>query len=178
MTDSAELLNLLNVILKHLRLRSRMESIKLRDIVNLNIIPHPSSNSIQVSQAPSMHLFWQQLRSSLLAQSRRPIPIILAPLQIPQTVKPQPLLQRQVIELPPERKLPIHLLLRDAKVLHVEEANVVHGMLELTRQLLLPAWLVELREIEGYELGPVEILLGLGDLGVGGQGCGRHCVGL
>lgn len=37
------------------------------------------------------------------------------------------LLERQVIELAPDRELPVHLLLRDAKVLDVEKALLAHG---------------------------------------------------
>jgi hypothetical protein len=84
------------------------------------------------------------------------------------------LLQRQIIELSSQRELAIHLFLRDPKVYYVEEAYMVHGMLQLSCELLFSAWFVELCEVECHELGPAEILFRLGHLLIGTECRRRH----
>jgi hypothetical protein len=47
------------------------------------------------------------------------------------------LLQGQFVELPSESKLLVDFFLTDAKVLHIEEADMLRGVSELFGQLLL-----------------------------------------
>lgn len=68
----------------------------------------------------------------------------------------QLLLQREVVELAAEGELTIDFFLRNAKVLDVEETDVLGGVGELVDQLLFAAGLFELAEVEGDEFGPVD----------------------
>ena len=52
----------------------------------------------------------------------------------------------------------INFFLADAEVLHIEEADVLDGMLKLFDERLLASRLVKLAQIEGYERGPIDCL--------------------
>lgn len=69
------------------------------------------------------------------------------------------LLERELVEALAERELPVHTLLGDVEVLHVEEAILAHGLQECLRQLLLALRGSEQAEVEGDEVRPVEVLL-------------------
>lgn len=89
---------------------------------------------------------------------------ILAAPQILKIMVLQFLLQRQIIEFPPKRKLAIDLFLLNAEVDDVEEADMLGSILEFLHQLLFPSRLVEETEIDRYQLGPIEIIFRLRDL--------------
>jgi hypothetical protein len=81
--------------------------------------------------------------------------------QVLQVVILELLLQRQFVELPSESKLSVDFFLADAKVLHIEEADMLRGVSELFGQLLLAVWSIEEAQVESYQLGPVDLVIKL-----------------
>ena len=69
------------------------------------------------------------------------------------------LLERELVEALAERELPVHTLLGDVEVLHVEEAILAHGLQEGLRQLLLALRGAIEAEVERDKVRPVEIFL-------------------
>ncbi len=67
----------------------------------------------------------------------------------------------QVEEILGQRELLVYLCLREAEVLHIEEADVVHGVLELLGQSLLATRSRVVFQVERDELGPGKVGLGL-----------------
>ena len=80
----------------------------------------------------------------------------------------QLLAHRQREDVPTDGELRVDLGLCEAEVGDVEEADVVDGVAQLGGKFLFAVGLVEEREVEGYQGGPVEGLSGFGNLGVGG----------
>jgi hypothetical protein len=98
---------------------------------------------------------------NILPQSSRAVTVVLAIVQVFEVVVLELLLQRKIIELPPESKLTVDLFLADAEVLHIEEADMLCGVSELLGQLLLAIWSIEEAEVESYQLGPVDFMIEL-----------------
>ena len=69
------------------------------------------------------------------------------------------LLQRELVEALAERELPVHTLLGDVEVLHVEEAVLAHGLQEGLRKLLLALRGSEQTEVESDKVCPIEVFL-------------------
>ena len=55
-------------------------------------------------------------------------------------------------------KLAIYFFLRQPKPSDIEETNVMDGILQLCRQLLLATWSIELRQIQCDQISPVNCL--------------------
>jgi len=115
---------------------------ELWDVVNLHIILHISN----------------------LVPPTRPIPIIAAIGKVALIL--HLLLEREVEEVLGERELLLDLLVVQAEVLHVEEADVVDGVLELGGEAVLAAGAGVVLEVESHEFGPGEGLGGLGRMGI------------
>jgi hypothetical protein len=98
---------------------------------------------------------------NILPQSSRAVTVVLAIVQVLEVVVLELLLQRQVIELPSKGKLTVDFFLADAKVLHIEEADMLRSVSELFCQLLLAVWSIEEAEVESYQLGPVDLMIEL-----------------
>lgn len=129
---------------------------------------------------------------NILSQSSRAVAVVLAIVQVLEVVVLELLLQRQVIELPSEGKLTVDFFLTDAKVLHIEEADMLCSVGKLFCQLLLAVWSIEEAEVESHQLGPVDLMIelelkliscilyerticfGLWDLFVRRKDCARH----
>jgi len=86
----------------------------------------------------------------------RAVAVVLAARQVLGAVELQLLLEGQRVEFTAERKLLVDLVLRNVKVLDIEEADVVDGVLELLDELLLAVGLVKQAEVERDKLGPVD----------------------
>ena len=69
------------------------------------------------------------------------------------------LLERELVEALAERELPVHTLLGDVEVLHVEEAVLAHGLQEGLRKLLLALRGSEQAEVESDKVCPIEVFL-------------------
>lgn len=69
------------------------------------------------------------------------------------------LFKRQLVEALAEGELPVHTLLGDVEVLHVEEAVLAHGLQQSLRKLLLALRGSEQAEVDGDEVRPIEGLL-------------------
>lgn len=91
-----------------------------------------------------------------LSQTGWPVSIVLAVLQVRNVMVLELLLQRQGVELAAKRKLSVDLFPAYAKVLDVEEADMLRGVSELLCELLLAARLVELAQVKRDQLGPVD----------------------
>jgi hypothetical protein len=114
---------------------------------------------------------------NLHAVSRRPVPVILAPVQITRAVVLEFLLEGQGVELAAQCELVVDLFLTNVKVLDVEEAlyiddqqrvqysknnryavltHVADCVLQLLHQLLLATGLLIQAEIKGDQFSPVD----------------------
>ncbi len=67
------------------------------------------------------------------------------------------LLLRQLEYLPSEIKLRGHFLLREAKAVDVEEADLVDGLLELRCETFFAARLIELVKMQSDEISPGKV---------------------
>jgi hypothetical protein len=108
-----------------------------------------------------MHCRVNDGRRDLLPQASRTVAVVLAIVQVLEVVVLELLFQRKIIKLPSESKLSVNLFLTDAKVLHIEETDMLCSVSELFGQLLLAVWSIEEAQIESYKLSPVHLMIKL-----------------
>lgn len=71
----------------------------------------------------------------------------------------QLLVQRRLVQVLADGKLPVDTLLRDVEVLYIEEPVLAHSLDEALRELLLALWRAVEAEVDGDKVSPIEVLL-------------------
>lgn len=117
-THPGKCLDLFNVVLENRGLLPLVKSVKLWNIVDLDIV----LNSIAKADDKLLAKFIVSDLQLLHSVTGRAVSIVFASDEVITVVKLQLLLQWKIVELSAKSKLPVYLFLTDVEVLHVEEA--------------------------------------------------------
>lgn len=121
LTNAAKFLDLCDVALKDFGLCSLVETVKFRDVVDLDIV-YNAVNQPRMSSDQYLKIGLTYARGNSLSKAGWTVTVVLSTFQILGIVELESFFQREIVEFATQCKLSVNFFLGNTEVCYVEEA--------------------------------------------------------